>query len=189
VVEVEAQLRRSLDVLHTVFSGLLLCPCLTPWRHVAAIAPIAGRRSPPARSLQASKELLLLQCRQPQITRHTTDCDKHMHHHARQTLHHMNRAIEPSTQVYGRSANTYRVAAVTQQKAAAVRSEASLGGGGRCSTTRAKGAVKYLQHAQQGGRCVCWGRGRLSKLDDVSVCAVSAALYLPQPYQPQVCRG
>lgn len=58
----------------------------------------------------------------------------------------MNRAVELSTQLYGRSAKTYRVATFTQQKAAAVsREPASLGGGGRCKTARAKGAVKYLQ--------------------------------------------
>lgn len=69
----------------------------------------------------------------------------HRPHHALKPLHQMNRAVEPSTQLYGRSAKTYRVAAFTQQKAAAESREANLGGGGRCKTARAKGAVKYLQ--------------------------------------------
>lgn len=63
--------------------------------------------------------------------------------------HHMNLATDPSLQVYGRFVNTYSVAAFTAQNPAAVRRDASLGGAGRCSTARAKGAVKYLQAASQ----------------------------------------
>jgi hypothetical protein len=61
----------------------------------------------------------------------------------------MNRASEPSAHVYGRIANTYSVTAFTKQNPAAVNREADFGGAGRCRTARAKGAVKYLQHAMR----------------------------------------
>jgi hypothetical protein len=56
----------------------------------------------------------------------------------------MNRATEPSPHVYGRAANTSNVNAVTQAYAAANTADVRRGGGGRCSTASANGAVKYL---------------------------------------------
>ena len=68
------------------------------------------------------------------------------------SCYHMNRPAEPSTQTYGLKANTYSVAALTQQNPAAVNRDAALGGAGKCSAASTKGAVKYLQ-----GKCsVAW---------------------------------